>query len=122
MHLDTRFLEGAKVYPELIQIERPGEPDGTVIPWNENQIDLAEKLARELDLNVLRPSTVIKKMENDTLYNTIEDETTVYRKIAGVSKDENIFLNGIVVGKSTSSEVTLVAERWDIKKYYWWRN
>ncbi len=58
----------------------------------------------------MRPSTVIRKMENDTLYNTTEDETTVYRKIAGVSPDENIFLNGIVVGKSTSSDVILVAE------------
>ncbi len=110
-----KVFSRCKGVPELIQIERPGEPDGTVIPWNENQIDLAEKLARELDLNVLRPSTVIKKMENDTLYNTIEDETTVYRKIAGVSKDENIFLNGIVVGKSTSSEVILVAERGILK-------
>nr|WP_223791694.1 DUF2117 domain-containing protein [Methanobacterium spitsbergense] len=110
-----KVFRRCKGVPELIQIERPGEPDGTVIPWNENQIDLAEKLARKLDLKVLRPSTVIKKMENDTLYNTIENETTVYRKIAGVSKNENIFLNGIVVGKSTSSEVILVAERGILK-------
>jgi len=32
------------------------------------------------------------------------------RKIAGVSPDENIFVNGIVIGKSTSSNVMLVVE------------
>ena len=52
----------------------------------------------------------------------IEDETTVYRKIAGVSKDENIFLNGIVVGKSTIFRSHTCCRKADIKKYYWWRN
>ncbi len=34
----------------------------------------------------------------------------ICRRIAGVSPGENIFVNGIVVGKSTSFKVTLVAE------------
>ncbi|MDD3984543.1 MAG: DUF2117 domain-containing protein [Methanobacterium sp.] len=99
-----------KNIPELIQIERPGEPDGTIIPWNENQRDLAEKLAKKLELKLLSPSTIIKKIGKNELINDIEDETTIYRKITGVSPDENIFLNGIVVGKSTFSEVILVAK------------
>ncbi len=43
-------------------------------------------------------------------------EGVVCRKIAGASPDENIFLNGIVVGKSDSSDVTLVAENGILKR------
>ncbi len=96
--------------PDLIQIERPGEPDGTVIPWKSHLTGMAEKLAGDLNLKVLNPSNVINSMEPNSLYNSTEDENIVYRKIAGVSADENIFLNGIVVGRSTSSDVTLVAK------------
>ena len=96
--------------PNLIQIERPGEPDGTVIPWKSQLIDMAEKLANDLNLKVINPSDVVASMEPNCIYNPTEDENIVYRKIAGVSADENIFLNGIVVGKSTSSDVTLVAK------------
>ena len=34
----------------------------------------------------------------------------ICRKIAGVSPNENIFVNGIVIGKSKSSEVAIIAE------------
>ncbi len=96
--------------PDLIQIERPGEPDGTVIPWKPHLTDIAENMASDLDLKVITPSDVVDSMEPNGLYNSTEDENIVYRKIAGVSTDENIFLNGIVVGRSTSSDVTLVAK------------
>ncbi len=97
--------------PDLIQIERPGEPDGTVIPWKYNLKGMAEDVAKELNLKVLNPSIVLEGLENKNIYNPTEDETIVHRKIAGVSPDENIFLNGIVVGKSTSSDVTLVVDK-----------
>jgi|WetSurMetagenome_2_1015567.scaffolds.fasta_scaffold74466_2 hypothetical protein len=95
--------------PELIQIERPGELDGTVIPWNNNVKNVAEDLAKELNLIFLSPSQVIEGMEDKDVNNLFGEEETVYRKIAGVSPDENIFLNGIVVGKSNSADITLVA-------------
>ncbi len=98
--------------PELIQIERPGESDGTVIPWKCNTKGMAEKVAKDLNLKVMSPTTVIWGMGEQTIFNMVgEESTALYRKIAGVSPDENIFLNGIVVGKSTSSDVTLVAEK-----------
>jgi hypothetical protein len=96
--------------PDLIQIERPGESDGSVIPWKPHLNDMAEKVANDLNLKVISPSSVIDSMETNSLYNSTDDENVVYRKIAGVSVDENIFLNGIVVGKSTSSDVTLIAK------------
>ena len=55
----TGHAFGYKVYnrcksdPNLIQIERPGEPDGTIIPWKSNQIDLADAVAKDLKLKVM---------------------------------------------------------------------
>ncbi len=112
----TGHAFGYKVYnrcksdPNLIQIERPGEPDGTVIPWKSNQTDLAVAVAKELKLKFMTPSEVSEAVETDCIYNPTEKDAIVYRKLAGVSADENIFLNGIVVGRSKSPDVTLIAE------------
>jgi hypothetical protein len=112
----TGHAFGYKVYnrcksdPNLIQIERPGEPDGTIIPWKSNQINLADAVAKDLKLKVMNPSQVAEAVETNCISNPTGNESIVYRKIAGVSADENIFLNGIVVGKSTSKDVTLIAE------------
>ena len=112
----TGHAFGYKVYnrcksnPNLIQIERPGESDGTVIPWKANQTDLACDVAKDLKLKVMNPSDVAEAVETDCICKPTGNESIVYRKIAGVSADENIFLNGIVVGKSTSTDVTLIAE------------
>ncbi len=105
-----KVMSRCKSDPDLIQIERPGESDGSVIPWKPHLNDMAEKVANDLNLKVISPSSVVDSMETNSLYNSTEDENVVYRKIAGVSADENIFLNGIVVGKSTSSDVTLIAK------------
>jgi hypothetical protein len=105
-----KVFNRCKSNPKLIQIERPGEPDGTVIPWETNLNDLAQQIASELGLKVINPSKVVETVETDLIFNPDEDKTIVYRKLAGVSPDENIFLNGIVVGKSSSSDVTLIAE------------
>jgi hypothetical protein len=105
-----KVMSRCKSDPDLIQIERPGESDGSVIPWKPHLNDMAEKVANDLNLKVISPSSVVDSMEINSLYNSTDDENVVYRKIAGVSMDENIFLNGIVIGKSTSSDVTLIAK------------
>ena len=105
-----KVMSRCKSDPDLIQIERPGESDGSVIPWKPHLNDMAEKVANDLNLKVISPSSVVDSMETNSLYNSTDDENVVYRKIAGVSVDENIFLNGIVIGKSTSSDVTLIAK------------
>jgi len=105
-----KVMGRCKSDPDLIQIERPGESDGSVIPWKPHLDDMAEKVANDLNLKIISPSSVVDSMDTNSLYNSTEDENVVYRKIAGVSMGENIFLNGIVVGKSTSSDVTLIAK------------
>ncbi len=94
--------------PPLIQIERPGEADGSVVSWRSDLNKFAEKLARKFDLKLLNRSQIIALIEGRTGF--LQKGHQTFRKIAGVSPQENIFVNGIVVGKSTSSEVTLVAE------------
>lgn len=100
---------------KLIQVERPGEPDGSVVPWGTQLMDFAEEISQVLGLAIVTPQDIKTDMDDKTncrqeVEQTGHDVIKIYRKIAGVSPDENIFLNGIVVGRSTSSDVTLVAE------------
>ena len=95
--------------PNLLQIERPGEKDGTVIPWNKDLLAFAENIARDLKLQITDPSLITDKMELNGV-GAFKSGNIVHRKVAGVSPDENILLNGIVVGRSTSENVILVAE------------
>jgi hypothetical protein len=105
----TGHAFGFKVYarcennPPLIQIERPGETDGSVIPWDSSLIEFAEKISDDLNLKIVDLREIKENM------NSIKVTKTT-RKISGVSPNENIFVNGIVVGKSNSSDVTLIAE------------
>lgn len=118
----TGYAFGYKVFkrcdgnPNLLQIERPGEDDGTVIFWKDDLKPIAELIATDLDLQLLSSANIIDKMEGSEVKDIIKSDNIVYRKIAGVSADENILLNGIVVGKSSSDDVTLVAEEGRITK------
>ena len=85
--------------------------DGTVIPWKNNLRDTAENIAKDLNLRVESAEKISNDMKGNGSIEISSDESNkIYRKIAGVSPDENILLNGIVVGKSFSADVTLVAE------------
>ena len=95
--------------PPLIQIERPGEADGTVVSWRPDLNEFAVEIAQELNLNLLTRSQILEEIRGKT--GCLQEGLKTYRKVAGVSPQENVFVNGIVVGKSTSSEVTLVAEK-----------
>lgn len=95
--------------PPLIQIERPGEIDGSVVSWRSDLNEFAAVIAEKLNLNLLKSYQVRKEVENKT--GCLQEGDKTYRRVAGVSSQENIFVNGIVVGKSTSSEVTLIAEK-----------
>ncbi|AEG18587.1 DUF2117 domain-containing protein [Methanobacterium paludis] len=96
----------------VIQIERPGEQDGSVVPWGNQVVKFAGEISRVLGLKIVTPEEIKAEMKDKTncRQETGQDAIRICRKIAGVSPDENIFLNGIVVGRSTSSNVTLVAE------------
>jgi hypothetical protein len=105
-----KVFNRCKTNPDLIQIERPGESDGTVIPWKDDLKDTADAISKDLNLNVMSALKVSEGIKDKEVNFQSNNEETVYRKIAGVSNDENILLNGIVVGRSISDDVTLIAK------------
>ncbi len=87
----------------VIQIERPGEDDGSVINWN-SKSDIALTIADKLNLNIVTPDEIYENhIKNDALSET-------RRVIHGVSPGENIMVNNIVIGKSYSDNVILVSK------------
>lgn len=68
--------------------------------------DFAKNLAINLELNIVTPEEVRLEHFNDGWLNW---RSKVTRQVHGVSPDENILVNGMVIGKSTSSNLTLVA-------------
>lgn len=110
-----KVLNNADKNINLIQIERPKEEDGVIIQWNDYDNEyLLEELSRRLSLKVTTSEEVTKIVEDLTGYN--EDNNIVERKVAGVSPNENIMMNGIIIGKVTSDSLTIIAENNQITK------
>ncbi|MDI6643707.1 MAG: DUF2117 domain-containing protein [Methanobacteriaceae archaeon] len=107
-----KVFKRCQTQPSLIQIERPGEEDGTIVPWSFNDIHFIKELSERLDLKIVSPDDIVTEMEDKYKFefDFKDEKLRLVRKIAGVSPDENIFVNGIVVGRSNSFEVFLVAE------------
>jgi len=108
-----KVFKKSKTKPLLIQIERPGESDGSVIPWRKSLRPMAEEIASRMGLKVVTPDVIMKEIfvkGTDCTHKSTIKGSKIYRKLVGVSPGENIFLNGIVIGKSTEEEVILVAE------------
>ncbi|WP_407377655.1 DUF2117 domain-containing protein [Methanobrevibacter sp.] len=86
----------------VIQIERPGEADGSIIAWN-NDLDIVGELAERLNLAVVTPQQVYNShIKNDA-------EGVNQRVVHGVSPGENIMVNSVVIGKTDSDKLTLIA-------------
>lgn len=87
----------------VIQIERPGEKDGSIIPWN-NDLDIVWELAQKLNLAIVTPQDVYDN-------HIRQDDVGVNQRIVhGVSPGENIMVNSVVIGKTNSDRLTLIAK------------
>ncbi|WP_304121816.1 DUF2117 domain-containing protein, partial [Methanobrevibacter gottschalkii] len=87
----------------VIQIERPGEADGSIIPWN-NDLEIVDELSKKLNLSVVSPEEVYEK-------HIKQDDASVNQRIVhGVSPGENIMVNSVVIGKTNSDKLTLIAK------------
>ncbi len=86
----------------IIQIERPGEEDGSIIAWN-NNLDIVYELSQRLNLDVVTPE--------DVYNNHIRNDNPEFnqRIVHGVSPGENIMVNSVVIGKTNSDNLTLIA-------------
>ena len=87
----------------VIQIERPGELDGSVIPWN-NDLEIAYDLSLKLNLDIVTPKEVYDN-------HIRQDDAGINQRIVhGVSPGENIMVNSVVIGKTDSDKLTLIAK------------
>ena len=87
----------------VIQIERPGEVDGSIIPWN-NNLDLVYELSQKLNLDIVKPEEVYEN-------HIKQDNAGINQRIVhGVSPSENIMVNSVVIGKTNSDKLTLIAK------------
>ncbi len=86
----------------VIQIERPGEREGSVIAWN-NDLEIARDLSQKLNLDIVTPEEVYDNhiRQDDVGFNQ--------RIVHGVSPGENIMVNSVVIGKTNSDKLTLIA-------------
>ena len=87
----------------VIQIERPGEADGSIIPWN-IRLDMVEDLSGKLNLAIVTPEEVYEN-------HIKQDNVGVNQRIVhGVGPGENIMVNSVVIGKTDSDKLTLIAK------------
>ncbi|ACV24244.1 DUF2117 family protein [Methanocaldococcus fervens] len=99
-------VKRANLNKPIIQIERPGEKDGTIIIWNDDGSEVVKEIANYLskELNLKIERCISNGLE------VWEENGRVFRKVHGVDVGEAILVNGIVVGRAKSNEVILVAE------------
>lgn len=108
-------LRKSEIKP-LIQIESPESIDGELIPLNKKAGEYGEyleKLSEILGLPVERSlSLQNSRVQNSVLVKKCQTtgKIQVIRKLSGVFSGENILINGIVIGKASSSEVSVVSE------------
>ncbi|WP_292460375.1 DUF2117 domain-containing protein [Methanothermococcus sp.] len=105
-------VERSGIYKPIIQIERPGEKDGTILIWNKDKYNmnninknlnlLIEYLSKKLNLN-------IEECISNGL-NIWNEGNRLFRKIHGVDIGEPVMINGIVVGRAKGAPVILVSE------------
>ena len=87
----------------VIQIERPGEVDGSIIAWN-NDLDIVSDLSKRLDLAIVTPEDVYDN-------HIKQDDVGVNQRVVhGVSPGENIMVNSVVIGKTDSDKLILIAK------------
>ncbi len=104
-----KVLSNVNSEVNLIQIERPGEDDGTIIRWGSNIDDsFIKEISSRLNLPIIDSDEVKSMVKDLTGYNS--DNVRIERKVAGVSSGENIMLNGIIIGKATSDDLVIVSE------------
>lgn len=92
----------------LIQIESPGSSSGKLIPLNKKAATCIEKFSEILGISVEDPLPSYNPVSVKTC--SITGKTQTIRKISGVLPGENIFVNGIVIGKALSSEISIISE------------
>lgn len=113
---ETGKIFGSKVASRLkererkpiIQIERPGSSFGKIIPLNKKAGNCIEKLSRALKIPTEKPLPFQNPVSIENCPKI--GKTRITREISGVLPGENIFVNGIVIGRALSSKIRIISE------------
>lgn len=91
----------------LIHIESPESADGRLLPLNKKAGESLEKLYEVLGL----PAEISLPLQNSICMKKHPEtgKIRIVRKLAGVFPGEKILVNGIVIGKALSSEISVVS-------------
>ncbi|WP_423792707.1 DUF2117 domain-containing protein [Methanocaldococcus indicus] len=100
-------VERANINKPIIQIERPGENDGSILLWNFDNSntklnEIVKYLSEELNLKIERCIS-----DGLTFW---KEKNKKFRRIHGVEKGEPIVVNGVVIGRADNDEVILIEE------------
>lgn len=98
---NTKILRNMTSFP-LVQLERPGKPDGVLIVWNESGKALGRRVAEELEMALITPSLEVKRV-------TKEGGREI-RQIHFARTGDDIIVNGLKIGVCLTDQVYLVAE------------
>ncbi len=110
-----KVLNNAGKDINLIQIERPSEDDGVIIQWNDfDNNELLNIMSERLSLKIISSDEATDLVRSLTGFDTRGN--VVKRKVAGVSPGENIMMNGIIIGKVTDENLTIISENNNITK------
>jgi len=113
---ETGKIFGSKVASRLkdcerkpvVQIESPGCSFGKIIPMNKKAENCIEKLSETLGIPAEEPLPFHNPVSIKNCPKTGKSRIT--REISGVLPGENIFVNGIVIGKALSSKIKIISE------------
>jgi len=105
-------VERAGVDKPVIQIERPGEEDGSILVWGSKccSKDIKVILDRLVSYISERLGLEVEECIGGRL-SVWEEGNRVFRKIDTVDTGEDILVNGVVVGRVLRKPVVLVSER-----------
>ena len=105
-------VERAGVDKPVIQIERPGEEDGSILIWGSKccSKDIKVILDRLVSYISERLGLEVEECIGGRL-SVWEEGNRVFRKIDTVDTGEDILVNGVVVGRVLRKPVVLVSER-----------
>jgi hypothetical protein len=92
----------------LIHIESPKSAYGKLIPLNTKAGEWIEELSSLFGLPAEYPMPLINSVYTEKCPKT--GETRIIRKLTGVFPGEKILVNGIVIGKALSSEVSIISQ------------
>ncbi|GBF36920.1 DUF2117 domain-containing protein [Methanofervidicoccus abyssi] len=104
-------VKRAEIDKPVIQIERPGEKDGSILVWNREYCseDIKKILATLVSYISERLGLEVEKCVEGRL-SVWEKGNKVFRRIDTVDPGEDILVNGIVVGRVLKSPVVLISE------------